>query len=82
MNRRTENPNLQLMLGIMLSFAGGALVTVAGFVLTIVYLFTTRNLHTSGPPDLSIYLVAPAFGVLVAITGSWVAWRRWVRSKR
>jgi ABC-type nickel/cobalt efflux system permease component RcnA len=78
----TENRNLKLVTGIMLSFAGGALVAVAVFVLTLLYLFTTRSLHTSGRLDLSIYLFAPAIGGLVTLTGATLAVRRWMRSRR
>jgi len=66
----------------MFAFAGGALVAVAGFVLTILYLFTTRDLHTSGHLDLTVYLIAPAIGGLVTLTGAAIAFRRWVKSRR
>lgn len=82
MECKTENRNLKLAIGIMISFAGGALVTVAGFVLTLLYLFTTRSLHTSGRLDLSIYLVAPAIGGLVVLAGAAIAFRRWMKARR
>lgn len=72
--------NLKLAVGIMLAMAAGTMVMLAVFVLIVIFLLTSGNLH-SAPPSISIYLLAPALGVLVALAGSVLALRKWFKSR-
>lgn len=80
-NENNRRCNLKLAIGIMLAMAAGAMVTIAGFILTVIYLFTTAHLHAARTPSISIYLVSPALGALVALAGSVLALRKWLNSR-
>ena len=75
-NRRFRN----LLLGLIFSFAGGIAITIGGFVLTIIYLFSTRPMHSAGPFPDGIYLIAPGLGMLAALIGSLITLRIWFKS--
>ena len=75
-NRRFRN----LLLGLIFSFAGGIAITLGGFMLTILYLFGTRPMHSAGPFPDGIYLIAPGLGMLVALLGSLLTLRIWIRA--
>ena len=82
MGLRNRNCNWQLAIYVMLSFAVGLGATLAGFILTFLYLLTTRHMHAAGPLPFYTYLVAPTIGLAIALAGSALALRHWRKARR
>ena len=66
---------------IMIAFSAGMMITIIGLVLTFAYLLTSGHLHAADPSRVMAYLIAPAIGALVALTGSALALRAWFKSR-
>ncbi len=66
---------------LMYAFSAGMLITIIGLVMTFAYLLTSGHLHAADPSRIAAYLIAPAIGALVALTGSVLAIRTWIKSK-
>lgn len=77
-----KNCNLKLAMHIMLAFSAGMLITIIGLILTFAYLLTSGHLHAADPSRIMAYLIAPAIGALVALAGSAVAIRNWLKSRQ
>lgn len=57
-------------------------VTVVGFIATLVYLFTTGHLHAANRSAASLYLIAPLLGISFAVIGCGITVANWVKSRR
>ncbi len=66
-----------LIIGLVLSLGVGIVVAVTGFIGTVVYLLTSGHLHAANRSAASLYLIAPALGIIVAISGCAIALRKW-----
>jgi len=73
--------HLKLAMHIMIAFSAGMMITIIGLVLTFAYLLTSGHLHAADPSRVMAYLIAPAIGALVALTGSALALRAWFKSR-
>lgn len=73
--------NIKLAMHIMSAFAAGMLIAVIGLVLTFAYLLTSGQLHAADPSRVAAYLIAPAIGAVVTLSGTVLALRAWHNSK-
>lgn len=80
-NGDAQQRTRDLIIGLVLSLGGGIVVTVIGFIGTVVYLLTSGHLHAANRSAASLYLIAPGLGILVAATGCVIVLRNWNRSK-
>ena len=67
-----------LIIGLVLSLGIGIVVTVTGFIGTVVYLMTSAHLHTANRSAASLYLIAPGLGIAVAVSGGAITVRKWL----
>ena len=68
-----------LIIGLVLSIGIGIVVTVTGFIGTVIYLLTSGHLHAADRSAADLYLIAPGLGLLVAASGCTLAIRKWRR---
>ncbi len=73
----SERRTRELIIGLALSIGLGIVVGIIGFIGTVVYLLTSGHLHAADRAAASLYLVAPALGILVAAVGGALTIRRY-----
>ena len=80
-DKSRKSCHLKLAMHLMFAFSAGMMITIVGLVLTFAYLLTSGHLHAADPSRVMAYLIAPAIGALVALTGSVLALRAWFKSR-
>ncbi len=77
--QQSQRRSRDLVIGLVLSLGVGIVVSVTGFIGTVVYLLTSGHLHAADRSAASLYLIAPGLGIFVAAVGCAVSLRKWSR---
>ncbi len=77
-DQQQQQRTRDLIIGLVLSFGVGIVVTVTGFIGTVVYLLTSGHLHAANRSAASLYLIAPALGIAIAASGCAITLRKWL----
>lgn len=81
-DQQQQQRSRELIIGLVLSLGIGIVVSVIGFIGTVVYLLTSGHLHAANRSAASLYLIAPGLGIAVAASGCAVTLHKWLLAAR